>query len=49
MKRGRERESQWTESIAVGSEAFVRDTKKKMSWGSDLIIDFYTKKRLTIK
>jgi hypothetical protein len=26
----RERESRWTESIAVGCEAFVRDTKERL-------------------
>lgn len=29
-KEGREREPQWTESIAVGSETFVRDTKETL-------------------
>jgi putative transposase len=29
-KQGRERQPQWTESIAIGAEAFVRDTKEKL-------------------
>ena len=29
-KQGRGRESRWTESIAVGSEAFARDTKERL-------------------
>jgi putative transposase len=29
-KQGRERDRRWTESIAVGSEAFVRDTKERL-------------------
>ena len=28
--QGRERDRRWTESIAVGSEAFVRDTKERL-------------------
>ncbi|MDI7260878.1 MAG: transposase, partial [Thermodesulfobacteriota bacterium] len=30
QKQGRERESRWTEGIAVGCEAFVRDTKERL-------------------
>jgi REP element-mobilizing transposase RayT len=30
QKQGPERESRWTESIAVGCEAFVRDTKERL-------------------
>jgi REP element-mobilizing transposase RayT len=30
QKPGRERDARWTESIAVGSEAFVRDTKERL-------------------
>jgi len=29
-KKGRERQPQWTESIAIGAEGFVRDTKEKL-------------------
>jgi len=29
-KRDRERQPQWTESIAIGAEGFVRDTKEKL-------------------
>jgi REP element-mobilizing transposase RayT len=29
-KQARQRQPRWTESIAVGSEAFVRDTKEKL-------------------
>jgi putative transposase len=29
-KQGRQRQPRWTESIAVGSEAFVRATKEKL-------------------
>jgi hypothetical protein len=29
-KQSRQRQPRWTESIAVGSEAFVRDTKEKL-------------------
>jgi hypothetical protein len=29
-KQGRERQPQWTESIAIGAETFVRDTKEKL-------------------
>lgn len=29
-KKSRERQPRWTESIAVGSEAFVRETKEKL-------------------
>jgi REP element-mobilizing transposase RayT len=29
-KQDRERQAQWTESIAIGAEAFVRDTKEKL-------------------
>jgi hypothetical protein len=30
QKKGRERDGRWSESIAVGSEAFVRDTKERL-------------------
>jgi REP element-mobilizing transposase RayT len=30
QKQGRERDARWSESIAVGSEAFVRDTKERL-------------------
>jgi len=29
-KQDRKRQAQWTESIAIGAEAFVRDTKEKL-------------------
>ena len=29
-KKSRERQPRWTESIAVGNEAFVRETKEKL-------------------
>jgi hypothetical protein len=29
-KKGRERQPQWTESIAIGTDAFVRETKEKL-------------------
>ena len=29
-KKGRERQPQWTESIAIGAEAFVRETKERL-------------------
>jgi hypothetical protein len=29
-KQGRVRQPQWTESIAIGTEAFVRNTKEKL-------------------
>jgi putative transposase len=29
-EKGRERQPQWTESIAIGTEGFVRDTKEKL-------------------
>jgi hypothetical protein len=29
-KQGRERQPRWTESIAIGAEAFVRETKEKL-------------------
>ena len=29
-KQGRERQPQWTESIAIGAEAFVKDRKEKL-------------------
>ena len=30
QKQSRERDGRWSESIAVGSEAFGRDTKEKL-------------------
>jgi hypothetical protein len=30
QKQGRQRDGRWSESIAVGSEAFVRDTKERL-------------------
>jgi len=30
QKQGREHDGRWSESIAVGSEAFVRDTKERL-------------------
>ena len=30
QKQGRERDARWSESIAVGNEAFVRETKERL-------------------